>query len=172
MARKLWKSRYYRRKSVAVKDDRNKPLVAATRWEKEVGVIYDIVSAGPRVVFQEGGFVPVEPEMALRIEAEIDLIVTGYLHIMDTDSIRHIIKRHGNQEEVLRGQVPLVREDFLLLPNIFGTPDIIEDGGKTKPGRDTIRYSKILGGFRYHYTEELRTRKNRLAAVTFYKWKN
>ena len=51
MARKLWKSRYYRRKSVAVKDDRNKPLVAATRWEKEVGVIYDIVSAGPRVVF-------------------------------------------------------------------------------------------------------------------------
>ena len=30
-------------------------------------------------------------------------------------------------------------------------------------------YSRILGGFRYYYTEELRTKKNRLAAVTFYK---
>ena len=54
------------------------------------------------------------------------MIVTGYLHIMDTDSARHTTKRHGNQEEVLRGQVPLVREDFLLLPNVFVdcTPEV------------------------------------------------
>ena len=157
---------------MAVKDDGDEPLPAATRWEKEIGAIYDLVFAGPRVVFQEGGFEPVELKMVLRIEAEIGFTVTGSLHIMDTDSVRHIIKRHGNQEEVLRGQVPLVREDSLLLPNVFGSPDMIENGGKTKPGRDTIRYSKIFGGFRYHYTEELRTKKNRLAAVTFYKWED
>ena len=114
---------------------------------------------------------PVEPQMILRILAEAGLAVKDCLHIMDTDSIRHIIKNHGKQEEAMRGQIPLGREDFLLLPNIFGNPDIIEGGGKTKPGRDTIRYIKTVGGFRYHYAEELRTKKNRLAAVTFYKRK-
>ncbi len=63
------------------------------------------------------------------------------------------------------------QEDFLLVPEIFGNPDLIENGGKTKPGRGTVRYSKDTGGFRYYYTEELRTKKNRLAAVTFYKRK-
>lgn len=61
------------------------------------------------------------------------------------------------------------REDFLLVPGVFGSPNLIENGGKTKPGRDTIRLSKDAGSFRYYYTEELRMKKNRLAAVTFYK---
>jgi hypothetical protein len=157
---------------VTVTDDGDEPLDPVSQWEEEVGAVYDLVSAGPRVVFQEAGFVPVEPEMVSRIQAEAGLTVTGCLHIMDTDSVRHIIKRHGNQEEALRGQVSLVREDFLLLPTVFSDPETVENSGKTKQGRDTVRYSKAIGDFRYHYTEELRTKKNRLAAVTFYKRKN
>jgi len=157
---------------VTVKDDKIEPFDPVGRWHKEVGEIYDRVSAGPRVVFQEAGFLLVEPEIVQRVQSEAGLIVTGYLHIMDTDSIRHIIKRHGDRREIFRGQIPLVREDFLLLPAIFADPETIENGGKTKPGRDTVHYSKVLGDFRYHYTEELRTKKNRLAAVMFYKRKS
>jgi len=142
------------------------------RWREEVGALYDLVSTAPRVTFQEAGFVPVLPEAVLLVQRDAGLNIYGYSHIMDTDSIRHIIKSHGDNKEVLRGQVPLVREDFFLVPEVFGSPDLIENGGKTKPGRDTIRYGKNIGSFRYFYTEELRTKKNRLAAVTFYKRKN
>ncbi len=144
----------------------------ASRWEKEVGAIYDLVLTGPRAVFQEAGFVPVEQDMILRILTEVGSTVTGCLHIMDTDSIRHIIKKHTGRKEVFRGQVPLVREDFLLLPEVFGNPDLLENAGKTKPGHDTICYRKIIGEYRFYYLEELRTKKNRLAAVTYYKTKN
>ena len=147
-------------------------LNPALRWREEVGAVYDVVLVSPRVVFQEVGFHPVLPNMTERIQHEAYLNVSGCLHIIDTDSIRHIIKSHGSCKEVLRGQAPLMREDFLLIPEIFGSPDLIENGGKTKPGRDTIRYSKNIGSFHYYYTEELRTKKNRLAAVTFYKRKN
>ena len=153
-------------------NDENYIRSGDTRWEAEVGAIYDLVRAAPRVVFQEAGFLLVEPEMVLRILTEVNLAVAGCRHIMDTDSIRHIIKSHAGAKELLRGQIPLVREDFLLLPEVFGSPDTIDNAGKTKPGRDTICYRKRIGEYRYCYFEELRTKKNRLAAVTYYKQKH
>jgi hypothetical protein len=157
---------------VIVRDDAKEPINPAVRWREEVGAIYDLVSISPRVIFQEAGFMPVSLEAALRVQRDTGLNISDCLHIMDTDSIRHIIKYHGSNKEILRGQEPLVREDLLLIPQIVDNPDAIENGGKTKPGRDTVRYSKNIDGVRYYYTEELRTKKNRLAAVTFYKREN
>ncbi len=152
-------------------DDEDNVQSGHSQWEAEVGTIYDLVSAAPRVVFQEAGFLLVEPDMVVRILTEANLAVADCRHIMDTDSIRHIIKNHARPKELLRGQIPLVREDFLLLPEVFGKPDTIENAGKTKPGRDTICYRKVIGEYRYCYFEELRTKKNRLAAVTCYEQK-
>lgn len=157
---------------MAVKEDANKAPDPSKQWQEEVGALYDLVSTVPRVTFQEAGFVPVLPEPVLRVQRDAGLSIFGYLHIVDTDSIRHIIKNHSSYREVLRGQLPIVRQNFLLLPEVFGRPAVVENGGKTKPGRDTVRYSKTIGGVSYYYTEELRTKKNRLAAVTFYKRKN
>ena len=70
---------------------------------------------------------------------------------------------------MLRGQVPLVRDDFLILPVVFSAPETVESAGLTKQGLNTVRYVKALGEHRYYYVEELRTKKNRLAAVTLYK---
>lgn len=104
---------------MTVRDDSNKPLDPMLRWREESGAIYDLVSGPPRVIFKEAGFYPTVPEMVERIQREAGLNVSGYLHIMDTDSIRHIIKSHGASQEAPRGQVPLVREDFLLVPEIL-----------------------------------------------------
>lgn len=152
-------------------EDESELLSDMSRWQREVSGVYDLVLSGPRVVFQEAGFLLMKPEMVVRILTEVNLAVADCRHIMDTDSVRHIIKNHTSQKEFLRGQVPLVREDFFLLPEVFGEPDTIENAGKTKPGRDTICYRKVRGEYRYCYFEELRTKKNRLAAVTYYKQK-
>ena len=152
-----------------VKEDKHQLHDSLSRWQTEVGAIYDLVIISPRAIFQEAGFLPVEAEMVSRIQTEAGINVEGSLHIMDTDSIRHIIKNHAGPKEILRGQMPLVREDFLLLPGVFGNPETIENAGRTKPGRDTICYQKTIGKYQYCYFEELRTKKNRLAAVTCYK---
>lgn len=90
-----------------VKDDNEELTDPTEQWRKTVGNLYDIVKDRPSTIFAEGGFLPVEPEMVLRILTESSLTVTGYLHIMDTDSVRHIVKHHGSQKELLRGQTAL-----------------------------------------------------------------
>lgn len=138
-------------------------------WAEEVGALFDSVAAGMEKTFQEAGFLTVGDTVTSRISKNAGLNVVGYKHIVDTSSIRHILKHHGTPAEYKRGQVPITKLDFLQLIHLLLNPDTIEYADTTKQGRDVLRYTKIIGEHVVVYTEEVRTKKGRLAAVTLYK---
>lgn len=144
---------------------------AITRWAGEVNGLCDLVTEGQGNIFREAGFLPVGDPVAAKISTDAGLNVSGYEHIIDTSSLRHILKRHGTEAEYNRGQVPVTRQDLVQLPQLLLDPDTIEYVGKTKQGRDVICYTKQIGEHTVFYTEEMRTKKSRLAAVTLYKRK-
>ncbi len=139
------------------------------KWAKEVGALFDSVAAGMENAFREAGFLAVGDAVASRISKNTGLDVVSYGHIVDTSSIRHILKHHGTSAEYKRGQVPITKLDFMQLIHLLLNPDTIEYAGKTKQGRDVLRYTKVIGEHIMVYTEEVRTKKGRLAAVTLYK---
>ena len=144
---------------------------ALTRWASEVGTLYQLVMRSTDNLFQEAGFFPVSTSIAEKVKADTGIDVSGYEHILDTSNIRHIMKKHGNESEYRRGQVPITEQDFMELPYLFDTPDTISYSGKTRQGLDAISYTKEWGDHTVFLTEEVRTKKSRLAAVTLYKRK-
>ena len=107
--------------------------------------------------------------IADRIKADTGIDVAGFTHVLDRSGVRHAIKQHGDpKREAARGQLPVTEADFALLPEVLANPDTIENAGKTKQGRDAIRYSKAIGD-QIFYVEEVRTGRKRLAPVTMYK---
>ncbi|MGH8030447.1 MAG: hypothetical protein ACREO3_10995, partial [Arenimonas sp.] len=108
-------------------------------------------------------------ERETRVFAEIGLDVAGYSHIVDSDAVRHVFKRHGDAGiEGARGQLPVTPGDIALIPEIVAAPDSIEAVGKTNIGREGIRYRKRIGA-NYVVVEEARTGQRQLAFVTMWK---
>jgi hypothetical protein len=71
--------------------------------------------------------------------------VTGYRHSIDKSEVNHAIKRHTNKKiEASRGQIPITREDFLLIPVIVDNPDKISLLGLDRRGRVTIALEKLV----------------------------
>jgi hypothetical protein len=114
----------------------------ATRWEIEVGEIYDLIIAKQESSFQEVGFLPAGEQTVARIRTEACLEVSGYEHIIDTFSVRHILKKHGTVAEFKRGQMPITKLDLVRLPQFLWSPETVENGGRTKQGRDTFATRK------------------------------
>lgn len=80
-----------------------------------------------------------DKEAAL-IKLKTELDVKGYTHIIDKSAINHTLKHHGNdKQEKLRGQIAVTENDFLLIPEILKSENIIYTG-KSKLGKDCILY--------------------------------
>ena len=95
----------------------------------------------------------------------------SYKHVIDNNAIRHALKKHGGQQEVKRGQIPLTDADFDRISDIvenYHTIDI-ENG---KRNDINIRFSKSYEDGTTMYVEEKRDRRKELAMVTMWKTKN
>ncbi len=104
------------------------------------------------------------------IKLKTDLEVKGYQHIIDKSAINHTLKHHGKAEqEKLRGQIAVTQDDFLLIPEIFKTDNIIFTG-KSRQGRDCILYQAEFDNV-YYYIEEIRDGNKHLAMQSMYKRK-
>lgn len=111
----------------------------------------------------------VSHEEAVMLKQKTGLDVEGYDHTIDSYSMRHIFEKHGKAStEEPHGQIPVAREDVLMIPEIIANPDSIEYAGKTRIGADSITYQKRCNGTVY-YVEELRTGRKELAAKSMYK---
>lgn len=94
---------------------------------------------------------------------------SGYTHTIDSFGMRHSYKQHGDEKgEAKRGQQAISREDFARIEQIIASPDARENGGKTKQGRDVLRYRKRFNGT-VIYVEEVRTGKKELAFLSMWK---
>lgn len=98
------------------------------------------------------------------------LNISGHVHLIDTDAIRHINREHGDEEtERNRGQIAIKANDYVLIPEITSNPDKRIYGGKTNDGLNTIVSVKRLEDGSTVVVEEVRTGRKKLAVKTMYK---
>ncbi len=107
---------------------------------------------------------------AIAIENKTELNVSGYTRIIDVYGVKHTFKNHGDPiTEAKRGQIAVTKEDFLLIPQIVLTENIIYSG-KNKIGKDCLLYEAIINDI-FYYVEEIREGRKELAMNTLYKRK-
>lgn len=94
--------------------------------------------------------------------------VAGYSHNLDFSGVRHAIKRHGQGNEKDKNQMPVIESDFLKIPEILETYDKVSYGGKSKIGKDVLKYEKEYSDGTRFYVEEIRTGKKTLTIETMY----
>jgi valyl-tRNA synthetase len=104
----------------------------------------------------------------LKLKTNLDF--TGYSRIIDKSGINHAIKQHGNEiKEKARGQVAINKNDFVLIPDIVKSENVIY-AGKSKIGMDCILYEAYFEDIIF-YVEEVRTGRKQLCLQTMYKRK-
>ena len=137
--------------------------------KNRIGAFYDFaVSEGGRE-FRIEAYCDLSTEEAEKVAKVTAENVEGYYHVLDSHAVHHAMKKHGDERERLRGQLPITRSDFLYLPMVVTKPDSIEFAGKTKPGRNALLYKKSIGEEILFLVEEIRTGRKQLAMVTLYK---
>lgn len=98
--------------------------------------------------------------------------ITGYEHTIDSYGIKHALKKHSNSNtEEARGQIPIIDEDILKIPEITTNYDKVTFGNKDKIGNNLIIYSKTMPDGLTYYVEEIRTGRRHLNTKTMYKLK-
>lgn len=95
---------------------------------------------------------------ALAIKEKTGLDVSGYSHSISAHEVRHALREHSGSAEIARGQIPLVKEDFLQIPEITRPENLISlaDG---KRGQ-VLLYEKPVNGHIYLVEEVLVGRKS------------
>ncbi|MFZ1751698.1 MAG: hypothetical protein WAU01_15975 [Saprospiraceae bacterium] len=92
---------------------------------------------------------------------------------IDIYAIKHIIKKHGNQEfEKSRGQDPIKLDDFYLIAELVNDPNSIIFRGKNKLKQDCYEFSKLFNGRNeLHCIFSVRVNKNGITLMleTMYK---
>ena len=58
--------------------------------------------------------------------------LSKYELVVQEHELRHSFKKHSQLNEYMRGQIPLILNDFELLPMILSNPDKIELGEPSK----------------------------------------
>jgi hypothetical protein len=107
-----------------------------------------------------------------QVKEAIGIDLKNYIRVIDSFSIKHILKKHGNAEkEKKRGQIIVTPNDFQKIREILKKPDAISSKGKSKSGGTTlIEYRKRIV-IEYIYIEEKRDRNKEIITKTMYKRK-
>lgn len=96
------------------------------------------------------------------------LDIGGWKHSIGETEIRHIIKRHGDEQtEQARGQRAVTQADILKLPEILADFDHIEYVGENEQGNDAFLVSKIIDG-EVFCVQEIRRRRKKLVVKTMW----
>ncbi|MFN0033903.1 MAG: hypothetical protein ACKVUS_02480 [Saprospiraceae bacterium] len=116
-------------------------------------------------------FHELDSEQAAALLELSGLDLTGYHRVVDSFAVRHIFKNHGNDKtELLRGQIGVVREDFLLIERTVKTSRVVSIE-VSKIGNVMFVYTFEHENFKMIFVEEIRVRRKELAVLTFYKQK-
>lgn len=110
----------------------------------------------------------------LHVERETNVRIAGFTRVLDTGSVRHALKVHGDSAREARrkpAQVAITRKDFERIPQIIAKADKVTSKGRAPgPGKpNTIQYEATLGRHRYTYVEEVRSGKAHVALKTLHK---
>lgn len=113
------------------------------------------------------------PKQSKILEEVIGLRLVGAERIIDSNGIRHTLRKHGSERiESKHGQIAINLDDFNKIPLILKEPDSIFYSGKNRLKQDVFLYKKKIASI-YYIAEAVRLSKtgNKLVFQTMYKRK-
>ncbi len=114
----------------------------------------------------------VPDKLAQRILEETNMDVKGHWVCLDNYGIIHTLEHHGNPiSENKRGQVAIMKEDFIIMLQVFLCPDEIHASGNTNSSqKPTIQFIRKIDD-KIFVVKEVRTitslKKNKLSRLVF-----
>ena len=118
----------------------------------------------------------VDSTLAERVSSETGIDITDFTISIDSFSISHTLKKHGNPiTEASRGQIAVTKSDFVRIIDIIQNADTVELNVKSFNRGitgETLTFTKEIGNL-FFVVKEIRKvtktgKKNRLILKTFY----
>jgi phage-Barnase-EndoU-ColicinE5/D-RelE like nuclease3 len=82
-------------------------------------------------------------EQADRLKEQTGMDFSDFKRIIDSYSLKHILKNHGNEaKEKQRGQLAITAEDLKKIPELLENPDDSMLDGLNRLGREVIKQEK------------------------------
>ncbi len=110
----------------------------------------------------------IEQKEANAIKNATGLDTEGMLRVIEVYGLTHTMQTHGTESERKRGQIPVIYDDFLIIPLIVAT-GTVSLAGKDNTGRPLLLWEAIIDGIKYFYLEEMRAYE--MVLKTLYKRK-
>ena len=105
-----------------------------------------------------------------KIKRKFGIKVKNYNISLKSDSVKHIIKKHGSSKELLRGQLPIIDSDFELIPEIVSNYDNIILGTPTLSNKPAITFIKHIDCY-YYLVSYVSDKSHNLEVQTMWKTK-
>lgn len=109
-------------------------------------------------------------DLANKIRKELNIDIENYNISLKNDAIRHILNHHAKKSEILRGQIPITLNDFLLIPFIIVNYDKVYLSGYTDKGKPSITFEKKINN-NYFLINYVQDKSKSLEVQTMYKAK-
>lgn len=117
-------------------------------------------------------FGKVNRKVSEKIKNILGINTNNYNISLRADTIKHILKKHGNTKtEVSRGQLPITEQDILNIPNIVNDFDNVKSSGISNNNKPSITFEKNLNGNTIVVTY-ISDKHHNLEVQTMYKFKN
>lgn len=117
-------------------------------------------------------FGELSPETVERIREKTNLDLSGYVHTLDSYGIIHGENHHAGEREVLRGQVPITRDDWKLTNEVVNNfDDVSLKAALSDEGNQVLEFKKKIGDNVFHivYLAKVRTGRKKLVSETMWK---
>lgn len=145
-------------------------MVQAFRGDTpEHGKVADLLTAAGGGERRRVDLGPVQPWLIGEARRR-GLDISGYVHTMDTDAVRHILKHHGDQKrEASRGQVAVTEADLEALPATLNSATDAVFGLVTRNGLPALALISKASDQTAVVVEAVLTREGRLIVRTVWK---
>jgi hypothetical protein len=103
------------------------------------------------------------------IEKLWNIKVSEFVHVVDTDGVNHVLKRHGAKSKEEKEKI-ITEKDLDLIKEIIENADEIVAGGMSSSRKlPTVMYIKYFENYKYYYVAEILKNKKHLRIKTLFK---
>ena len=138
---------------------RNKPKTI----EKYVEKVLEGKAASPKFVIAK---VPSKLYMSLGAKAKTS--VKQYAYVINQNSVIHIEKHHGTDNEFHKNHKAVELSDYSILRKTLLEPDSLSAGYDTKRGERTVKFYKFTDKYQYLVITVVGTEQKQFSVKTFY----
>ena len=110
----------------------------------------------------------VDNNTAAKLIKQLNVNLFNYNVCLKNNAIKHILRKYSNNKEILRGQIPISKNDFYLIPKIILQYDKIEKVGVTKQNKLALKISKTINTHQYNLIVYISDKSKSIEIQTMY----